>query len=564
MGILEYCGMYTATIFIGLVIVQNIQKVKESEIPTRSLATSLITVGLIVIIGLIPLAVVLLMIMALYRRTVHLFLKIRYGRSYVGLVTGSDAVHTVDNPSNSKTCLLVILEHDCASSSHTLFDVVKDHFINSIKYIEKLSSTYHNFMGYTYMVQTTMDASECIKEMVPVNPKVEEIDDEELIGMLTSAYNRDFPRNNTIFWDILISTHPIKWKKIDCKDKKYYPVIFRIHHCVADGVAVFKLFVGVLGSKVALLNEPRGEVNVKKWRRKNSSLTNFLNILGKFLERLLELFRVILFAPSSAFINLFVRGNDQNFLHRGNLSGESRLIFRVEQQHIYFQKIKAIKRRVLGTSFPEIVLTGLSASLSEYYYMKSTDRPKYITVGIPVVPGSAELQNLTPGSLRVPNLEFSNNYALILLNLPLCVETSAKTPLTSRLKLIKDQTNIVSNSVDYQVIYIFMRAVLSILPRPFIRLFLKMLNCTAAVSIMPGSCKLKFGRDTAICNECGFWIPHLRNIGVGISVLTYDERLFIGLSVDKNVPITVDEGRSIVDNAFRYIDLLEKEVNCDK
>ncbi|KAB0796699.1 hypothetical protein PPYR_10760 [Photinus pyralis] len=532
-------GVHAIILILGIVVFKNVKKFKETNISSKNISTVVAAIGILTITASLPVLLALLIIGAICRVAVYFILKIKHGRQYIGLVSGADAVHTIDSPTNSKTCVLGIFEHDYSKSARSVVDAVRDHFDCTLRHMEKFQATYHNFMGYTYMVRTTVDAGECIREIEPQ----EEIDDEDLVKLLSDTYNSDFPRGNTIFWDIWISARPIRLREISGTQKNYHLSMFRIHHCVADGVAVFKLVVGVLSRPVEGIS--------KLGYPKKPPENNFMSVAKKCVESL----KVALFAPSSILVNLLVRGTDQNFLHDGRLNGESHLIFRVEQDDVYFQKVKAIKRRLPGASFPDIILTALSASLSDFYYEKSSNPPKHITVAIPVVPGAAQLQHLKPGSLTASKIKFSNNYALVLLNMPLCVKTS----IVSRLNLIKEEVKAINNSVDYQVNYVFMRA-LSMLPRALIRLVLGTLNCTAAVSIMPGSCKVTCGRDAPIYTDIGFWIPHLKNMGVGFSVFTYDDRLFMGLSVDKSLPISVDEGKVIINNAFSYIDLLEKEI----
>lgn len=535
-------GVYAITLIVGIVIFKNVKKFKETNISSKKISTVVAAIGILIITASLPVVLTLLIIGAICRVVVHFILKIKHGRKYIGLVSGADAVHTIDSPSNSKTCVLGIFEHDYSKSSRSVADAIRDHFDSTLKHMTKFQSTYHSFMGYTYMLHTTIGASECIREMEPHNTGEEEIGDVDLVKLISDTYNSDFPRGNRIFWDVWVTTRPIRLKETSAQ-KKYYLSMFRIHHCVADGVAVFKLVIGATC-------HPLAGTSKLGYSRKPPE-NDFMSVANKCAESV----KVALFAPSSILVNLLVRGTDDNFLHHGRLDGESQLLFHVEQDGVYFQKVKAIKSRLPGTSFPDIVLTALSASLSDFYYEKSVDRPKCVTVAIPVVPGATQLQHLTPGSLSVSKINFSNNYALVLLNLPLCVKTS----MVSRLNLIKDEVNAISNSSDYQVNYLFMRA-LSVLPRPLIRLALRTLNCTAAVSIMPGSCKVTCGRDAPVYTDIGFWIPHLRNMGVGFSVFTYDERLFIGLSVDKSLPISVNEGERIINNAFSYIDQLENEI----
>lgn len=47
-----------------------------------------------------------------------------------------------------------------------------------------------------------------------------------------------------------------------------------------------------------------------------------------------------------------------------------------------------------------------------------------------------------------------------------------------------------------------------------------------------------------------------------MSILTYDNRLQLGLIADKNLITHESEAKGILDGIYKYLDELESEVNC--
>ncbi|KAK4877323.1 hypothetical protein RN001_009829 [Aquatica leii] len=551
------------------VLLANIYIVQKNNDGLRRVSILGITFGVLVIILLIPLILTIVLVFATYRQCLNMSLKLKHGQAYRGLLQGFDVVHTVDEISNSKTCILIIFEYDQKNLSKCFFDVFIEEMTKVKKtifsQIPKFQSKYSQCTGYTYMLKQNVDVVEFVRKMPLIDSKSEELNDAELSQLLGKVHRLDFPKDNTVYWDFLVGTQPVAKKYNNGKNSRWYPVLFRNHHCISDGVSLLKLLVGVLADKQTIkLPSPdtyRGSSVFDDIINSADKLSfdYLIQSLWNTLMKILLSLYVFVLIPSSVFTILFLKANDNNVLHKQALSGKPIFAFVAEENDAYFQKVKRIKHKIANTSFPEVLLTAFSESLCSYFKKKANMCPEFITSAIPIVPGSSQLQHLVPGSVNVNNITFQNNYSLVLLNLPLFIK-NGNASFVRRLKLLQKQITILSNSVDYHVMYVLMNFVFSVLPTKLIRIFLYNFQCTTSVSIVPGPIKATYADNALTLIDAGFWIPHLKNIGLGFSVFTYDRRLFIGISVDTELIDSYEEAKSILDDVLRNIDLFEQEV----
>ncbi|KAF5284061.1 hypothetical protein FQR65_LT13607 [Abscondita terminalis] len=562
--------MFSLLPWVLLILSVNIYALVKRNESRRHVPIVIAVFAVLVILPLIPVLLTTTLIFASYREIINIILKLKHGNLYNGIVRGFDVIHTVDEICNSKNSILTILEYDGEINSKCFFDVFLQHSAKLKKTvfnkIPKFKSKFCQCSGYTYMLEHVIDINECVRKMPLIESEHDELDDFELAQLLKKAYNMDFPNDNNIYWDFLIGTQPIRKKINDGKNSKWYPVLFRNHHCIADGVSLVKFLVGVLADAPSVETAPQD--TTKKLalfdeivcNTEKITLEKVFLLLQKTLQHALIFFWALILSPSSIYTLLFLRANDKNFLHKTNLKGESILVFYAENDDAYFNKVKSIKRKIPGTSFPEILLAAYSQSLCNYFKKKSVERPGYITSAVPFVPGSSQLQHLVPGTIKFENIQFRNDYTLVLLDLPI-FEGERHASVMKKLKLLKKEINNLNSLPEYYLMHISMNYMLSVLPTRLIHFFLRNFDCTTSVSIVPGHMKTTYANGALSLVNAGFWTPHLKNIGLGFTAFTYDGRLSFGISIDEALVDNYDEAQSILDDVLRSIDLLEREVH---
>ena len=130
------------------------------------------------------------------------------------------------------------------------------------------------------------------------------ISEETLKNIIGELSNTTLPKDNTACWEILVGSQPIQKSATLPSENLYkkesnfpapaerslqYPVLFRIHHSLGDGVALMQLLISVLNDisspsrleNTAPVKPPRlppVPMPVRKFQYSNNSLSNILEI----------------------------------------------------------------------------------------------------------------------------------------------------------------------------------------------------------------------------------------------------------------------------------------------
>lgn len=124
-------------------------------------------------------------------------------------------------------------------------------------------------LGYFYWVkQDSINISDHIRWMDIEDEGDHAITEETLQNYVSLAINTPLPNNHVTGWEILVGRYPIKpssdlfdamenggWITKSCAGVRY-PVLFRVHHSIGDGVALVNLFLESLGDPFTRCNTP--------------------------------------------------------------------------------------------------------------------------------------------------------------------------------------------------------------------------------------------------------------------------------------------------------------------
>lgn len=162
--------------------------------------------------------------------------------------------------------------------------------------------------------------------------------------------------------------------------------------------------------------------------------------LSRFVK-ILKKFKVFLTAPGTLFHVSVLRSFDENFLHGPELSGEKVLswFFEEDDDCDLIGTIKAIKRKIPGGSFSDVLLAALAGSLKNYFNYKKKKIPNVVTI---VVPARVDFDSWDE------KVKLQNRFSVALQTIPI---ESGSTMLYHRVGQVKVLSDIVRNSPDYQV-----------------------------------------------------------------------------------------------------------------
>jgi WS/DGAT/MGAT family acyltransferase len=123
--------------------------------------------------------------------------------------------------------------------------------------------------------------------------------------------------------------------------------------------------------------------------------------------------------------------------------------------------------------------------------------------------------------------ELGNKFGLVFLNLPI----NREQPL-ERLEAVKHGMDRLKASAEYAVTYIILN-VLGFMPEWIEHLATRFLDTkgTVVATNVPGPRKLLYMADAPIQSIIG-WVPQSGRIGVGLSIISYNNQIVVGLNVD--------------------------------
>lgn len=187
----------------------------------------------------------------------------------------------------------------------------------------------------------------------------------------------------------------------------------------------------------------------------------------------------------------------------------------------------------LGCSINDVLLASVTGALRDYLLEK----------GDPVVT-AAEIRAVVPVNMRTGPVgpELGNRFALVFLTLPLHIGN----PL-ERVYHLKRQMQALRRSTQP----VFTLALMNVTgrgPQQLQDFVVDLLSqkASAVMTNVPGPQQLRYLGGTAI-EEIMFWVPQSGNIGMGVSILSYNGRVHFGLATDAGL---VPDPENII-NRFR-------------
>ncbi|XP_019870677.2 uncharacterized protein LOC109599170 isoform X2 [Aethina tumida] len=478
---------------------------------------------------MLPVIILTIAVFGIFKFMVGLCLRAKYKTNFGGLVTGGDVLWTIEEET-SKNIINTLLIIDIKDQTlHSLKQSIINRVKNTLYRIEgsKITGIRQSELGYTFLLKNQYTAEEAISFLPDIN-NGSVLEERELEDIVSEYSNKPLPKNDLALWQILIGRNPVNYK-----GSKHYFLIFRIHHIVGDGSSLIQTMLDNFGDCVP-----------------KPPATNFRKE-PDFVEQLVYLLNgIYTFIISFAFLvnQSMFKHNDSSSLHGKELSGEKIVLWNTDEYPNLLEAVRAVKNKIPDTKFSEIIFSAISAGISDYFCKISENPPETATAIVPVV-------------LTSSHTKLSNTFTIGLIDIPIALKSSPtdNNILGQRLDEVKTKVSLIKELVDYKINYWVLTVLCPVLPIPFLKLLVDVNKCTMGVSNLPGCCKI------SIFNGCNlkdivFWVPHRGKTGLGFSILTYDNRLQLGLNVDKALMPTKEDAQTVLNGISKYIVSLNQEV----
>jgi WS/DGAT/MGAT family acyltransferase len=313
-------------------------------------------------------------------------------------------------------------------------------------------------------------------------------------------------------------------------------VVMRVHHCIGDGLALVHVLLSMT-DEVPVAATPMPQWVHRTLRRHLADRLGWLidktdaavgtafhtaegigNIVCQGAQAALHPSRTLDLIRSAAdgakvLFGILSRPPDPRTLFKGPLGVSKRAAW---SRPFPLDQVKAIGHR-LGATVNDVLLTAVAGGLRRYLDRHPGQKP------------NLEIHAMVPVNLRPPERadDLGNRFGLVYLALPVPVAS----PL-ARLGLIKERMDALKHSPEPLVSFQLLSA-LGLAPRevagPLINLFGSKATAVMTNVIGPKRPIYFCGRQV---QDLMFWVPQSGRMGLGVSILSYDGRVRVGVATD--------------------------------
>ena len=307
-------------------------------------------------------------------------------------------------------------------------------------------------------------------------------------------------------------------------------VVARIHHCIADGVALIRVLLGLTD------DSPSGSAKTRRTRRRrkplggglwlpevvNDAISSARKLTGRLVEEGLE--AVLDPARTSEILsegakgagvlaNLAAMPSDPDTLFKGVLGTAKRCAW---SEVLPLEQVKAFSKRE-GATINDVLLAGVAGALRRYMIGRKAD-----------VDG-VDFRAVVPVNLRPESdtITLGNKFGMVFLQLPIGVADRSE-----RLRELKRRMDAIKASSEPLVIFGLLGAV-GMAGSEVESLALQFFGskATAVMTNVPGPRQEIYFAGKAM-RSMMFWVPQAAKLGLGVSILSYAGQVRLGVVTD--------------------------------
>jgi WS/DGAT/MGAT family acyltransferase len=312
-------------------------------------------------------------------------------------------------------------------------------------------------------------------------------------------------------------------------------LVARIHHCYADGIALMRVMLSLTDRSARAPVLPRGARARKRPARREDSglltqlfepLTGLANqalrvsgdVAERGLDALLNPEKIVQYAQVAASVAgeiayLATMPDDSRTRYKGKAGAEKRVAW---TDPLPLDEVKAVGR-VLDCSVNDVLLASVAGALRRYLEAKGDP-----TTGL-------ELRAMVPVNLRANEAEIKlgNKFGLVTLLLPIGITN----PL-ARLYEVHRRMEALKGSFQAPIAFALLGAA-GLAPRALQQQMLDLLanKATAVMTNVPGPQEQLYMAGARL-KQIMFWVPQSGDIGMGVSILSYNGAVQFGLITD--------------------------------
>ncbi|CAG1009419.1 diacylglycerol O-acyltransferase [Burkholderiales bacterium] len=323
-------------------------------------------------------------------------------------------------------------------------------------------------------------------------------------------------------------------------------VVARIHHCYADGIALVRVMLSMTDASAhgppampfeppARASAPAADDPLAQLIQPFSGVLDIAKriggtLIGKGVELWTDPTKAAALASQGTALtaeiaNLTLMEQDSPTRFKGKPGAAKRVAW---ADPIPLDEVKAVGR-ALGASVNDVLLSCVAGALARYLRGKGDE-----TAGV-------MMRALVPVNLRSMEKAYrlGNQFGLVFLDLPIGIENPVE-----RLYAVRENMSSLKESFQ-PVLALGILAAMGAGPKLLQETLLRVLarNATAVMTNVPGPTQPLWLAGARL-DSLMFWVPQSGDIGVGVSILSYDGKVQFGLIADKGLcpdPVRVIE-----------------------
>lgn len=327
-------------------------------------------------------------------------------------------------------------------------------------------------------------------------------------------------------------------------------VLWRLHHAIADGIALIKVVFSLTGtSREESLQAETGEPifhpepprpsnwrdDLKHWYHLGNDLyreaRHLISDPGQLKETLSDSWTTLK-ELTALFTSRSLEGN----LYKGELSVSKKAAW---SEPLSLERVRAIGH-AQGATINDVLLSMMTGALRRHLMAHLQPVDKGLRVVCPV-------------NIRHQDevVKVHNKIGMLSLELPVHIADPHE-----RISYIRDKTAELKHSWEPVVVYNLLNAVADLLPRAAEHRFADMIGerIAGVVTNVPGP-RHPIYLAGAKVSDMMFWVPQTGPLGVGVSLISYDHKVYLGVVTDSRL---VSDPDRIVQEFYEEFAVLDR------
>jgi diacylglycerol O-acyltransferase len=329
-------------------------------------------------------------------------------------------------------------------------------------------------------------------------------------------------------------------------------LICRLHHCIGDGLALVHVLLSLTTSEpdetwpsVEPTPGPRRRKNLmrKMLRPAKSALRTTVKVTDVFLHQCQAMRADRSHAANlartgargtTALARLLLLWPDPKTIFKGPLGVPKRVAW---SSSIPLEDVKTVGQE-LGGTVNDVLLTAMSGSLRRYLQGRGEEAD------------GLNFRAIVPVNLRLPGTEeeLGNKFGLVFLSLPVGIADPGE-----RLEEVRRRMDALKDSLEAPVAFGILNAI-GTAPETIQDIVVTFFGMkgTAVITNVMGP-KKPIYLACAPLDSLMFWVPQSGRLGLGVSILSYAGRVWLGVMTDRGL---VPDPETIVDRFHAEFDEL--------